>query len=95
MTKKIITAQNPCGSDLSTPLELPKTPEVDKPLIGKEARVFADDFAPEAIGRIEKVRGYGSLEAVEIRIHQNQPGPRVRVAFVGQWELIRGGQANG
>lgn len=93
MKNKLIIAQNPCGSDLSTPVELPKTPEVDQPLLGKEARVFASDFAPEAIGLIEKVRGYGSLQAVEVRIHQNQPGPRLRVAFVGQWELITGGQS--
>ncbi len=62
----------------------------EESLLGKEARVFKDDFSPGAIGRIERVRGSGSLQAVEIRIHPNQPGPRVRVAFVGQWELTGG-----
>jgi hypothetical protein len=66
------------------------TQVTEETLLGKEARVFKDEFSPEAIGRIERVRGCGSLQAVEIRIYPNQPGPRVRVAFVGQWELTGG-----
>lgn len=60
-------------------------------LLGKEVRVLKDDFSPEVIGRIEKIRGHGTLQAVEVRVHPNQPGARVRVAFVGMWELTRGG----
>jgi hypothetical protein len=68
------------------------SPEEEDRLIGLEARVFADKWAPEATGLIEVVRGTGTLRAVEIRIHANQPGPRIRVAFHQQWELIKGGE---
>jgi hypothetical protein len=61
-------------------------------LLGKEAKVLRDRFFPEAIGIVEAVRGYGSLQAIEVRTYKNQPGPRVRVAFEGNWELIEGGE---
>jgi hypothetical protein len=75
--------------DQHKPPEEPKPPEEDS-RIGKRARVFADDWSPEAIGAIELVRGHGSSQALEIRIDSNQPGPRVRVVFENQWELIEG-----
>jgi hypothetical protein len=59
-------------------------------LLGQEVRVFEDEFAPEAIGTIEKVRGFGTLQVVEVRIHPNQPRPRLRIAACGKWELIGG-----
>ncbi len=64
----------------------------EPPLLGKEVKVYGDKFFPEAIGIVEAVRGYGSLQAVEVRIHPGQPGARVRVAFKGVWELIEGGE---
>lgn len=57
--------------------------------VGRKARVFADSFSPEAEGVIEQVRGYGSLRVVEIRIFPKQPGPKIRVAHEGQWEVIK------
>jgi hypothetical protein len=82
--------------NISSPVEDINVPLVSaheqNTLLGKEAKVFADRFFPEAIGTIEAVRGYGSLQSVEIRVHPDQPGARVRVAFKGAWELIEGGE---
>lgn len=66
-------------------------PQPEESLLGKEVKVLEDDFFPEAVGRTEAVRGIGSLHAIEVRIYPNQPGPRVRVAFQGGWQLTEGG----
>lgn len=49
---------------------LPTQEEERASLIGKEVKLFGNEFSPEA----------------------SQPGPRVRVSFLGQWELT-GGEA--
>jgi hypothetical protein len=68
-------------------LSVPPPVQTEETLMGREAKVLRDRFFPEAIGRIEKIRGAGTLRAIEIRTYKNQPGPRVRVAFEGGWQL--------
>lgn len=43
---------------------------------------------PQAIGVVEAVRGYGSLQMLEVRTLQGQPGARLRIAGAGQWKPL-------
>jgi hypothetical protein len=45
-------------------------------------------IAPEAIGIVEKIRGYGSLEVLEVRILPGQPGAPLRIVGAGQWKHL-------
>jgi len=97
-TEEFLSAENePDSAQMSLEIEAHSPPKAPRPLeensqIGKWARVFCDDWSPEAIGVVEVVRGYGSSQAVEIRIAEGQPGPRLRIAYQGQWEeLLSGG----
>ena len=43
-------------------------------------------IAPEAIGIVEKIRGYGSIQVLEVRILPGQPGAPLRIVGAGQWK---------
>lgn len=62
---------------------------MESPTKGQLVRLLKTAFSPEAIGTVVDVRGYGSLQAIEAEILPNQPGAKIRIAHVGQWDLIR------
>lgn len=63
------------------------------PTIGQQIKLLKTPFSPEAIGTITEIRGYGTLQGIEARILPGQPGPRIRIAGIAQWEAIN--QAEG
>jgi hypothetical protein len=63
------------------------------PIVGQKVLVSEIIYSPtvispEAIGVVEKVRGDGSLQVIEVRILPGQPGALLRIAGVGQWQLF-------
>lgn len=68
---------------------------MQSPTTGQQVKLLKTAFSPEAIGTVQDVRGYGTLQAIEAETLPNQPGARLRVAFVGQWELMAPNQSEG
>lgn len=66
-----------------------------EPFVGQKVRLHRTPFSPEAIGIIEDIRGYGTLQGIEVRVLPGQPGAPVRIACVGQWEPLdaQGGES--
>lgn len=56
--------------------------------IGQKNRLLKTPFSPEAIGIIENIAGYGTLQGIEARVPLGQPGAQVRIAHTGQWEPL-------
>lgn len=65
------------------------------PSIGQKVRLLKTPFSPEAIGEITDIRGYGTLQGIEVRVSLGQPGAQGRIAHTGQWEPLPESEGGG